>query len=137
MYVNRLDAILAWLPLAFPGMEITADLKELDSQSAPQLKKGIATVIPGPAHSFDKTLFGQAPLGRQIISLVIQKKLSTSATGADLTRAELALMDDIRKLQNDTNLPPEAAGLIVRDIVPSQQSKLPDLEIIATFEVID
>lgn len=137
MYVERFDAMLAWLALVFPAMAITGNLKAIDNQDAAQLKKGIATLIPGPGHSYAKTLVGQAPLGRQIISLVIQKKLSNLTQGEDLTRAELALMDDVRKLQNDPNLPPEASGLIVRDIVNSQQAKAPDLEIIATFEVID
>lgn len=137
MYIERLDAMLAWLAAKFPTMTVSDNFKEIDNQSAPQLKAGVLTLIMGPAHSFAKALHGQAPQGRQVVSLVIQRKLSTSSKPADVSRAELALMDTVRSLQNDPNLPPEASGLIVRDIVNSQQSKAPNLEILATFEVID
>lgn len=137
MYLKRLDALLVWFAEIFPTMHITDDFCAMENQDAMQLKAGILTVIMGPAHSFSSALYGQAPSGKQVIQIVVQKKLDSSSKGRDVTRAELALMDEIRSLQNDPNLPREASGLIIRDIINSQQSKVPDLELLATFEVLD
>lgn len=137
MYLKRLDAILAWLAATFPTMVITEDLCAIENQNARQLKNGVLTVLMGPAHSFSNALHGQATLGKQVVQVVIQQRLSDGTKGSAVTRAELALFDQIRKLQNDPNLPPEASGLVIRDIINSQQSKVPDLEILATFEVQD
>ena len=137
MYIERLDALLLWFAAKFPTMHITEDFCELENQNAQKLKAGILTVIMGPAHGFSSALSAQPPIGKQVVQIVIQRRLNTIDKGSTVTRAELALMDEIRSLQNDIDLPREACGLIIRDIINSQQSKVPDLEILATFEVQD
>ena len=137
MYVNRLDDLIDFLNAEFADWTVSENFVESDSLDAPELKKGLITVIMGPAHSFGRALSGQAPTGKQIIQILWQKALAESTKGGVLQRAELALMESIKSLQNSPNLPNTAAGLVLKDIINSQQALRPRMEVLATFEVTD
>lgn len=138
MYVERFDALLAFLKQPFPQMEIRGDVRDFNaakSDNPLQLEAGVCSLVMGPGHSYND-LLNQDPLGRQVFHIIVQRSVDNLATGEEQQRASLALMDRLRTLQNHTDIPIEAAGFMVRDIVPNT-SLSPDIEVIATYEVTD
>ncbi|WP_374349633.1 hypothetical protein [Chitinimonas sp.] len=120
---SRLEALKSALASALPARRVTRAWCDSNLRTHSELSAGIYTLIARRESEYADYPGREAQLGTLELALIGQIQLAEKASGLDVERAELAMLDEIKAFVG--NLPAGLGNLALREAQQSGQIEAP------------
>lgn len=121
----RLDTLVAELEAGNPERVCTREAYMVNHASREDLRAGIFSVVSARGSEYRSTISDAVSDGYHRVLIIARVQLDREATGAEVEREELAMLQEVKTLLRRSDLPEILTGGELRDWQQSAQQEVP------------